>query len=580
MRLKKRSSLWTYLRILGPCAVALMAVLAWPSQSQAATYYVATNGNDSFDGLAFEYQGGASGPFRTIRRAAVAVRAGDTVQIRAGTYQEYSTWVTDGTQAAPITITSYRGETVLISGNGHTIPAGTYGTLLSVKGDWYTVSNLQVGYSSWYGLAVEGTHCTVDNVYAHHNWSSGIYTTGWYNLIVNCRAYSNSLINEDFRPHEGTWGFGISACRNPQYTTIRGCTAWNNWGEGISTFESYHITIEDCTSYNNQQNFYISDTKYCLFQRNLSYYTPGNRIQNYDTQCAILVGNEGHVPACSDNTIINNVCLGGERNIAIGSNTFENTLVAYNTFVNASDTAGPESACVYIFGGSYGNARFQNNIALQEDGVPVLHLEAGGVTFGYNNWSRTPAKGGQGSGDVINDPLLARTGSTDSGSLKPGWFEIQEGSPARDRAKVLANVTEDLLGNARGSSPDMGAFEFTESTSSATSQIQTIAGSRLSVVSAATPVTGQPSLVVSLGGTASGGTPPYSYFWRFGDGSTSTSQFPSHTFIQAGTYTVVLSVSDAKSAKASSSVRITVRARQDASQLRHDRKAAPRPIYK
>ena len=428
-------------------------------EGPGATYYVAINGDNSYDGLSAAYEGGSRGPFRTLGRAAAAVKAGDTVEIRAGTYSETTVWSSSGTEALPITVKNYGEESVLLSGNGHTVPAGRYSALITIKGQWVNVRNLSVGYSSWYGLAVSGEHCTVDNVISHHNWSSGIVINGSHGLVVNCKAHNNSLINEYFRPHEGTWGFGISACRHPEYTTIRSCAAWDNWGEGISTFESTHTTIEDCTSYNNQQNFYLSDTKYCLFQRNLSYYTPGNMIQAYDTQCAILVGNEGHAPACSDNTIINNICLGGERNLAIGSNTFENSLVAHNTFVNASGTAGADSANVWINSGTYKNARFLNNIVLQEDGVAISRIDVRGVTFSHNNWSRTPVIYCRGTGDVTGDPRLSRSGPTDPGTLTADWFKILGSSPAKDRATSLAEVPEDRFKTARGNAPDIGAHE-------------------------------------------------------------------------------------------------------------------------
>jgi PKD repeat protein len=68
-------------------------------------------------------------------------------------------------------------------------------------------------------------------------------------------------------------------------------------------------------------------------------------------------------------------------------------------------------------------------------------------------------------------------------------------------------------------------------------------------------------LTVAFTGTASGGTPPYSYSWNFGDGSaTSTAQNPGHTYSTAGTYTATLTVTDSSAPvqTATSSVTITV----------------------
>jgi hypothetical protein len=431
-----------------------------PPAATAKTYYVATDGDNAYNGLQPIHQGGSDGPFQTLDRAANAVKAGDSVLIRGGTYTEVSAWTASGSEASPITITNYNGERVVVDGNHHKIPSGTYGVLLQVSGDWYAISNLEIRYSSWYGLLVSGAHCVINNVTALHNWGSGITMTGSYGLIQDCRAYNNSLQNEYFQPHSpGTWSSGIAVCRTPSYVTVRNCTAWDNWGQGIDVYECFHVTVEDCVAYNNQQNFYVSDAQHILLQRNLSYFTPGNMIQDYETQNSILMGDERFNPPSSDNTVINNLCLGGERNISIGRDVFENGLVANNTFVNASGTAGPESMNVRVGAGAYKNARFLNNIVLQDDSFELCQLEATGVTFGSNNWSRKPESACQGAGDIAGDPRLARTGPVGAGSLDPDWFKIGEGSPAQDRAKALVEVIEDFFGTPRGNTPDIGAYE-------------------------------------------------------------------------------------------------------------------------
>jgi outer membrane protein assembly factor BamB len=49
---------------------------------------------------------------------------------------------------------------------------------------------------------------------------------------------------------------------------------------------------------------------------------------------------------------------------------------------------------------------------------------------------------------------------------------------------------------------------------------------------------------VQFTGSASGGYRPYTWLWNFGDGQTSTLQNPTHTYINPGNYTVVLTVTD------------------------------------
>lgn len=61
----------------------------------------------------------------------------------------------------------------------------------------------------------------------------------------------------------------------------------------------------------------------------------------------------------------------------------------------------------------------------------------------------------------------------------------------------------------------------------------------------ASPTSGMVPLTAAFEGSASGGTPPYTYAWDFGDGSTDTGPSPVHVYPNAGTFFWSLVVTDA-----------------------------------
>jgi PKD repeat protein len=64
--------------------------------------------------------------------------------------------------------------------------------------------------------------------------------------------------------------------------------------------------------------------------------------------------------------------------------------------------------------------------------------------------------------------------------------------------------------------------------------------------------TGPAPLDVAFTSNVTGGTPPLTYLWSFGDGGHASSPDPKHTFVSRGSYPVTLQVSDATNSRASS----------------------------
>ena len=87
-----------------------------------SSFYVSTTGNDSNPGT-------QTAPWRTIQHAADTVRAGSTVNVRGGVYEELVTIKTSGNATdGYITFRSYPGETAILDAE-HFTPAGRSGIL-------------------------------------------------------------------------------------------------------------------------------------------------------------------------------------------------------------------------------------------------------------------------------------------------------------------------------------------------------------------------------------------------------------------------------------------------------------------
>jgi PKD repeat protein len=63
---------------------------------------------------------------------------------------------------------------------------------------------------------------------------------------------------------------------------------------------------------------------------------------------------------------------------------------------------------------------------------------------------------------------------------------------------------------------------------------------------------------IQLIGSATGGTPPYTYYWDFGDEEYGMGQYPVHTYHEEGIYTVTLTVQDSHGSTATDTSTVTV----------------------
>lgn len=423
-----------------------------------AAFYVSKQGSDSNPGT-------FTLPWKTIRKAASSVKAGDIVYIRGGTYPEYVSINRSGTASQPIRFWAYPGENPIIDGENN-LPNPANDGLLTLDGDWIEVHGLEVERSTYLGIASYGKHNTLSNVFAHHNWRDGVYLGGDYGTVQDSRIWRNSMHSENGIELGSS---GIAASRDDsdgttEYALIRRNVVYENWGLGINVHHSSHVTIEGNTTYDNYQaNIYIHDTINVLCQRNFIYQTPDNvYMGNSGSEVGILMGEEYSPPIAQNIQVINNIAYGNHRNLFWYTGEYgggmNNVLFANNSFVNGSGSSSNGNSNVILDQAVNVNVRFVNNIVYQAGNtLPVIDtVTQSGVTYSHNFWSKTPIQPARGTGDVTGDPLFAQIGQP----YAVNWFLLKPASPAINAGLSLPEVLDDYLANSRSGSPDMGALEY------------------------------------------------------------------------------------------------------------------------
>lgn len=430
----------------------------------ATTYTVATNGNDGAAGT-------LAAPLRTIKAGFSKAVAGDTIQVRSGTYTEEIIVRKSGTAAAPIKLVAYPGESPIIDGN-NTLP-GQYGALVYFGGNYLQVSGFEIRNSLNYGVHFEGKYDVAQNLNVHHTYQNGILARGDYGLVENCRVWQTARSNyNNAEAATGMWASALSAARDPENgitegAILRGNTVYDNWGEGLSTYEARGTVLDGNIVYDNfSAQVYISDASDTVAQKNLVYATANSNTLFGRPAPGIVMANETTKNPLNNVSVINNIVYATSAPLMytsnVGTNSMSNTLIANNTFVNGTAGRLNGTPTTVIFrSGAFTNVRFSNNIVMQEDSYPVISISSSqtGITFNSNLWSKAPASTAAAWNDVVGNALLAKTGSTAAGALSGDWFKLQSSSPAKARATVISTLLDDYFSGTRDSAPDIGAHE-------------------------------------------------------------------------------------------------------------------------
>jgi hypothetical protein len=206
------------------------------------TYYVATNGKDSNDGVS------VSTPFLTITKAVGLAKAGDQILVMEGDYSSTSAINLSalGTEDAPIRLEGYENGRVRI------IFSGGSGKGISLSGNYWYVKGFDITKSANNGIKVTGGFNTLEFCSSYDNGNSGIQLSNGAhdNRIINCDSYWNV----DTDNYSDADGF---ACKMDvgDNNYFYGCRSWTNVDDGWDGYlrgaDDVHTTVENCWTWGN-----------------------------------------------------------------------------------------------------------------------------------------------------------------------------------------------------------------------------------------------------------------------------------------------------------------------------------------
>jgi parallel beta-helix repeat protein len=435
---------------LWKAAVVVMSFALFAAEGKAATYYVATSGNDANNGA-------LSTPFRTISHGAAVAQAGDTVYVRTGVYNDLVRISSKGTAAAHVGIHAYPGEAPVIDGTG---TAASTDLVVFSNAQYVDFSGFEVRNSTHIGICVyPGSFLTISGNNVHGSIRNGIWagystfgTTS--DLTISGNTVWNNVLENQNRTMSGGWAQAIGT-QSANRVTISGNRIYNNYGEGIAYVLSDGGTIKNNTVYDNYSvEIYLDNAQTTTVDSNLAY-TTGNSAYYRSGYPASGIGtaNESYSTSNPLNglTIVNNIVLNSKygfyySNEANGGG-LQNVTVANNTFYKGAVDL------LWIASAAHAGSVFENNVFYQVGNV-MTNVAGGGVTYRNNDWYGGTAGTASGSGDVLADPRLAN-----AGGLTAADYKLTLGSPAVAVGLTLSNVTADYFGAPRAVAYDLGAHQ-------------------------------------------------------------------------------------------------------------------------
>lgn len=427
------------------------------------TYYVsASDGNNNNPGNQ------ANKPLRTIQAAINKAQAGDTIDVRAGTYTERLHIQKPGTADAPIIITAHAGEQPVIDGTNLSI-SGEALVVVQQSQD-VTLNGLTVRNAGGRGIFVDKSSrvtvrgCTVETCYAGGVQAAQVDTF----LIEKCIIHDCARRFLAYGPERLNVALLVKYCTD---VTIQDNRVFENSDRGIAvTIGCKNVAVRRNTCYDNRNGqIDISSAVDVVVESNLCYHTGNEDYLNLNGRRGPGI-TKGDLKQFQTRGTWHSRNIRISNNIVVGCGTGFRTArpdgrlsgfnFTHNTIVNSTDAA------IKITQREPSMRSFiENNlIATSKDGEMVAVQRSEGVVWRNNLWSAFPGQGVfNPSSDVVDSDvgLVNIDAPVAAGTLTADPFKLTGTSIAINRGILRADVPRvDFWGAPRDGMPDIGANEY------------------------------------------------------------------------------------------------------------------------